>query len=326
LYGKQALAAAVWSQIDEANQLPGGTQLLPHVFLELPEPELGKATAAFRYGVIEEAKNGSASDGDLQSLAYACKTSDGWRMSLARVDALKIADTLLAWKPPKAGEARAEAFDRGDAIGRVLADAVLPVLNASDLKKRADRLFALVEESGITGPLEALPRLVTMLPAIEGRALEHIRRALASRAPEIVFPAMSAVARWIQLAERDGVAFPPVLAREVASLCGMRREPALFPALQMARKLVIAGLATEEDQDRLVEALELLAVETDYATQDEGDFNAMSLTLVRKECVRLADALANAGRQAAALKSWVEKAPGDPIPEVRYALFEPDDT
>jgi hypothetical protein len=73
---------------------------------------------------------------------------------------------------------------------------------------------------------------------------------------------------------------------------------------------------------RLGQPLDDLMSETAYDEVAPDSERGVAVTLVRQRWVRLADALANAGHASEATGAWLQLAPDDPLPEVRYALAE----
>ncbi|WIW50345.1 hypothetical protein ML401_34875 (plasmid) [Bradyrhizobium sp. 62B] len=132
--------------------------------------------------------------------------------------------------------------------------------------------------------------------------------------------AVVAINHLVKLRSSAPASFPHVLASDVVSLCVTRREPGLLMLLWCARRLLVAGLRAPGDEARLVEALELLSIETDYGNWDPRDLPSRSLSLVRRECVRLADQLKKAGSSGDAIDNWLAVYPDDAVPEVRFAL------
>ena len=143
---------------------------------------------------------------------------------------------------------------------------------------------------------------------------------MVSTSAEIVYPAARGLNRWVERARSGEMNVPTGLAAEVTTLVSTRREPALHPALHLAAKLVIMGLVEPADRDRLTEALDVLEAETAYANQNQGSLRLETLTLVRAGCVRLAAALSGAGTSKEPVERWLNAAPSDPVPEVRFAL------
>ena len=74
------------------------------------------------------------------------------------------------------------------------------------------------------------------------------------------------------------------------------------------------------DGPRLEEALADLMAETSYDKVEIDSKRAVSISLVRAACVRLARVLQDSGSGGVFAKAWLNIASTDPLPEVRFAL------
>ena len=80
------------------------------------------------------------------------------------------------------------------------------------------------------------------------------------------------------------------------------------------------GLLTAEQKLRISEALGDLIAETAYEEIDLDSQIAVSVSLIRAECVRLARALQRSGTDSPNISRWLADAAVDPLPEVRFVL------
>ncbi|GGE98168.1 SIR2 family NAD-dependent protein deacylase [Sphingomonas prati] len=317
-------AAALWANVDhEKPHLPPAQELMSHIFLDLPEPSPGLADRAFRADVVERILCGSASHIDFESLGGAANAARP--LNLSSQEAETIAALLLAWEPSDASRQfvlynREEAFGRAHALAR----AVLPAI--SDLGA-TDELAKQVLAMARRAPafLETLPILAQRHPASAEHAYREIRRAMGSRDVETAYSAWRAIYAWIKL-DQDGVlALPGALPADVVASVAARREPALLPALQRAEELILSDRMDNRGHEFVVEALDILHSDTAYSNQEREGLRADTLTMVRAACVRLANALAVKGVSDDVVARWLDEAPDDPLPEVRYALaLKPD--
>jgi CRISPR/Cas system-associated exonuclease Cas4 (RecB family) len=99
-----------------------------------------------------------------------------------------------------------------------------------------------------------------------------------------------------------------------------RRGIGLNALLHCVRKLVEMNKLQPDESERLNMALGDLINETAYDKIDFESREAISVSLVRAECVRLARALEDRGTATIYTATWLSGAEGDPLPEVRYAL------
>ena len=99
-----------------------------------------------------------------------------------------------------------------------------------------------------------------------------------------------------------------------------RHSTGLLALLQCACKLVEVKRLNADDSARLDETLGDLMDNAVYGNIDFDSKEATSISLVRAECVRLAQALKDNGLAGANATSWLDLAAMDPLPEVRFAL------
>lgn len=88
--------------------------------------------------------------------------------------------------------------------------------------------------------------------------------------------------------------------------------------VKLTEKLVENSLVVEADRESVVHSLDDLILETAYESWDEADKQTLILSLLRRNCVTLAGALADAGHKHSALDAWRVIGETDPLPEVRW--------
>lgn len=317
---QQTFAASLWGMDAQGLQLPRDTEFYPHVFLELPELRPGQAADAFEAAVVDALASGEMASNLLLGLSSAASPQNGEkRYKLSRDKALAMAEHLTRSPPPPAPS---KGRPRDHAVGYALANAILPALGPSDVPADLpDKLLPLAEK--LPAVLLALPVLVLWNPANESAVVRLIRRGMASREDAVATLAAHAVHRWAILASEGGPPVPPRIVASLINLCDFRRGESLQPALKVARSIAELCLMNVEEEEHLVDALDVLFEATAYGNQTGGDLEAITLSLVRAECVRLAKTMAAKGRQRdERCVRWIEAASSDPLPEVRFALEE----
>jgi hypothetical protein len=324
---QSAFASALWSRRAPDDGLPEDTQLYGHVFLALPEPEPGLASRVFERVVVEFLAAGSINEFALFSLAESgARSSHGEKFPLSEASANRVLNACLLWAPRQItdddelfGHIRYENDKIERALSRCLASAVLPALRSGNLQdKQVQRLTEIVSDKSRPSTLQAATEFARLAPDLRAQILSLVRRGLASGNESTVNSAITAVNRFIEARDE----FPAVLATDITSMCAVRREPGLLQALWSARKLIVAGLLPTVEQDRVIEGLEFLLTETSYENWDSRDPRTRSLSLVRRQCVRLAHVLRMAGREPPTVVEWLSATASDPVPEVRFALFD----
>jgi hypothetical protein len=71
-----------------------------------------------------------------------------------------------------------------------------------------------------------------------------------------------------------------------------------------------------------MQSLTMMRSEFCYENVEFDTMRAVTVSLVRAECVKLADALKGRVADDGTLQGWNEEARSDPLPEVRFALTE----
>src|SRR5262249_33907491 len=100
------------------------------------------------------------------------------------------------------------------------------------------------------------------------------------------------------------------------------REIGLSEMLNAARTLLESNFLLDEDLKRLMETMSVIRSEFRYENTEFDTMRAVSVSLVRAECVKLAVALKRRVADDGTLQAWTDEAKSDPLPEVRFALTD----
>jgi hypothetical protein len=160
---------------------------------------------------------------------------------------------------------------------------------------RIEKLFAAITTVEIPSMLETAAELVRIEPTRRDYVIALIRRGLGNRRDETVNCALRAINGFIRVHQTVGAEFPAILASDVATLCAVRREPGLANALWCAHRLLAVNLLSPDEQARIIDGLQFLLEETSYENWNVSDPRTRSLSLIRRECVHVADLLAKSG-------------------------------
>jgi hypothetical protein len=308
----QDFALSIWSRRNGLEGLPSDTNYYPGAFLMMPEPSEGLAEAAFRHEIIVPMEEGRDVFGGKESLSFLGQAlhrgEAGFRVTAAEAGA--IFDAL--------SKANRDA-DSDEAFAFAIANGLLPVLELTEARREA--LLERARRPDAVHAVIYLPFLAMIDPALRPEVISRLRRAMNSRSYETVNPGLLAVERWAKDAKPSQ--FPAELAADVAALCATRREPGLFLALDVARKLLGREQLAPADKLRLVDGLAALGEETDYSEWQEGDIRTSTLTYVRANAFRLAASLAPEFPSDPGIVFWLDAGARDPVPEVRYAPDHP---
>lgn len=314
---------ALWSRRASTEDFPSDTNLYSHMFLILPSPNAQEARDLFRKRDHEP----SSADHLIAIAGAAELTKSGTRYQLYDShEALEKLGRFLNWRPKPVppfdlGQVAEENKRCLQALGGAIADAILPVLSPGELtSEMADRIFG--READSLSICQAYPEVLRLLPSEEERVVNGTIRAMISRDSNVAWSGFNALYRCLRGTLRgDFLRIPRRLIEITLSVVETRREPGLLHALDLARRLTEAGVLNPGDMERLAGAIELIHLETAYdAAQREKTINVTTLTLVRAMAVRLAHSLHARSVKHKDVETWLNEAPSDPMPEVRFAL------
>lgn len=247
-------------------------------------------------------------------------------------DAARLFCNVVDWRPKKPpsdhiADALAHSAREEDdkKMASILGMVAAPALARHDRTvERAEAALAFLEETNLPEALSALPVFYGLDANVDRRIENAFRRPLAIGDRRATPAAVNALDRWLQLAETDqAVPLPDALRDRTLRALERGRIGGLAHLVYLARRLIDVGRCDDPELDQIVEVLDELRGATDYGTPD-GDADvksdrAVSLPLVRAECVRLAGALEKKGVTTESARIWRDVAACDPLPEVRNA-------
>lgn len=331
----------LWSEVDAQSGLPVDTGLLSSALANLPSPsDIDPKTAVcallFQSGQASdfsapELLHTRVLDQKLQNIqSYVLAAQIGIRPEPHQAE--RLFDEFVAWNPPlvqpgdATGDSWRENFVSGIRrhIGTALTELCVPALDlASKTEERAAALRAWILKSREWHGLPALPEFLSTVPSLADDVASLVRRALVGSYSHRVGNGVTALRKWAELVQKGAdVALPDGLVDQLVSTIETRHEHGLPTLLYTARYLLERDLLPSEKVPRLLPALEDLFFETQYIDTAALSRRAISLSLVRAECVRLAYAMKSLTGDDGTLDQWIEASKSDPLPEVRNALFD----
>lgn len=337
----EAFAQALWAHLDSGEPpLPDNTGCFYSTYARLPGPA--------RTNVRDSVKARLFDDYNIHHILNSKNQIDilNWLVDINRVfrrfphlqptppATTDLFDRLIALAPATAPDGEHPFIEpihqeKRRRIAEALA-AIAPHLPAAArTEARARTLLAQIDAANLP---HALPALVEFLPHVteNGVSAELVRRidsglTRRSQSPlDAVGGAAKALIRWG--AEQADPPPPVHLVEKLVQLIEARRDGGTRVWLACARRMLGQKRLDTAQQARLAVALGDLLHDTDYATMTVTDPMAVSLSLLRAECARLAAALTACGGSDPALARWIAAASADPLPEVRfYADMPPDE-
>jgi len=317
---------ALWSRRGSVAEFPSDTNLRLHMFLLLPTPDGVNARELFK----QRNHTGSMAAYIISVAGATHGRTGSTRFQLYdHSEALSWLEKFLNWRPAPTPSIDFEQVGTENelgvrSLGTAIANAILPLLSPNDVSSElAERVFA--RENDSLSIVQAYPELLRLIPSEEDRAIKGIIRAMVTRQNSTAWAGFNALFRWLRSSQTSVIPrVPRRLIETTVSVVETRREPGLVHALNMAGHLFQAGLLTKDDMDRLTSALGGIYVETSYSTFDPNrDGENTMWTITRAKAARLAGALRSYGIVSIDLDVWLQNAPSDPMPEVRFALGSP---
>ncbi len=326
---REAFGNALWAQHDPKTRLPIGTRLVAHVFLHLPAPDPNAARRYFMDVLYKAPVKELLTEASLIAINGAATPTKRRSEILRppREDAVCIFDTILRLQPKQTNEPGADMMRKRVArcIGPVLTKAIMPALIPGDFTDaRVEQLFQLIELGRVPSAIGSLAVLVRNRPDCEDRAVKTVRRAIVGRNRDEINGAVTAIDSWLSLPPDTNHPLPNSLIEQVVAAVANRREPQLGNLIWCARRLLSAGALSPDQQGALVEALRDLFEETKYDRSDWTGPRAISISVIRAECVKLAGTHSRRGAADTAITDWLEVGRTDPLPEIRWALIDDD--
>jgi hypothetical protein len=337
---QEAFGRALWSETDNAAvSLPARTGLSINIFAALPSPESVDAIAAVRARLFEpnpteflklsvvSSEAGAGFVNYMRSLIGAARDN----LLPTPEQAVRIFDRITAWRPSSlaAADPWSESLLGGfhDQIRHWAGDglplAIAPAMRAEDrTQARTQALLDLIVTASVKRARAALPYFVGAGDVAAAKIVQSIRRGLIGPTFDDVAGATAAIEAWIRLEASAAPALPEQLVEQTVSGVETRRETGLNCLLRCTRRLAEANKLTGAHYARVTDALGDLLAETAYETIDPESREAVSVSLIRAECVRLARTLEDLGSGSSNSSTWLLATDTDPLPEVRFALVD----
>ena len=167
--------------------------------------------------------------------------------------------------------------------------------------------------------MAALPFVASGSDALHKEASNILRSALGSRKSGVSNAAIRTLVHWSEKSLTEKTKFPRLLSAAIVALCDSRISYTLVNALEASQILLERGHIKPLAATKLEKAVEKLAKEITYDLGSTIAFEELSVSLVRRACVRTAGALLSTGSTSQILGTWVEDSRMDPLPEVRFA-------
>jgi hypothetical protein len=335
-----AFGKALWSDVDaQENALPQNATLGPGILLQLPADDgidvkarLGARLfdADLREVMSLRRPMGSIEIGrkidDLNATTQAVRLG----LDLSADVAAKMFDQIVVWelqtsdRQDPMGTSFFKSFNDSArlAAGYLLTVAVVPALVAEQrTEQRARDLMAFIMRTRSWTGVGALPLFFSSAGGARDSIVAFIRRGLIGLESQHVGAAALAVSGWAELVRKGTISeLPRRLIEQLVAAVETCREIGLAALLDAVRKLLETEFLKDEDFRRLLETLAVIRSEFQYRNVELDTMGAVSISLARAACVKLAAALKGRLEDDGTLQGWIDDSKSDPLPEVRFAL------
>jgi hypothetical protein len=338
---REDFSTALWSKTDNnIEPLPADTQLLASTVAELPAPGGIDPIARVKVRVFDRDLTDvmdcpdpvdSRVMSEQQNHLISLYNTAALGLSMPAVRAAQLFDQTVAWSPsPIAhgdplGAGLRQNFDEfvRRQIGAVITFAVVPAMAIEDRSEtRLRALLSFINRTKSWHAVGALPNFLESVPTMDEAIVLALHRGLHAAEYVRVSGAATALIRWSHLTTTRGLR--PVsrrLTEQLLSMIETPQEEGLQSLLNAAFILVEEQVLTADDATRLMNALSDLREEAKYSDVLSNSRRAVTISLVRQQCVRLARLLKGKILDDGTLAAWLEEGRLDPLPEVRFAAL-----
>lgn len=254
---------------------------------------------------------------------------------IPRERAAQMFDEIVVWEPQQVKDRRdpfAESFARefnksiGGSAGYLLTSLVPALEPGERTEQRARNLIAFTARARSWPSVRALLYFLPSTAELTPDVVSALRTGLLASEAQHVGNATEAIVSWAKLVREGALPeLPRSLVERLIATIEARRAIGLSAMLSAARSLLELGFLEEEDLKRLTETISEMRREVRYETVALDTMEAVSVSLVRAQCVRLAVTLKDHVADDGSLQAWIDEASTDPLPEVRFCLTEPSE-
>jgi len=318
---REKIGRKIWGDSPDYQTLPQ-TGLLPHALLTLPAPDNSTAREAVRRYLFNVGDDRFIEQTFLVGLANAARIEKGGELPSSEQAMLHF-EKFVSWRMKNSihdpfGYSEQKEKQIGRWIGDALAHAVIPALPFEVFNQQNfDKLLAFYKEVGAPSTIIAFYRFASADDGFAKRVEKLIRQGLQGRDANKVASSAFALLKWREA--MSSLATDRLTSRLVY-LLGLNLSGGLSALLWTARQMYVKRYLSDDDVELLVESVPEIFDGADYNNITPSSREAVSISLVRAECVRLAKAILDENRDKnSELLRVLEEAQRDPLPEVRFA-------
>ena len=317
------LAIRLWGETPDYETLPN-TGLLSHALLTLPAIDRLEANALMSRLLFDAEDALFFTSVHLSGLIGAA-TSKPNPLLPGSTQAAKCFDRIVSWRPStedddplgmRSRERKALIVD----IGEALSYSITPSLSSDDITMlRFDKAQAFYKDVGALPVIIALPYFTGLNSDIATIVEKAIRKGMQGRTAHEVGWSAHALNKWKELVATRKVPPPPDnLLSKMIYLIESGRTAGLHSLLWYAGEMLKKNWLSSTDVDTIADCLPDLFDAADYSSIRPNSREAVTASLIRETCVKLAGDVMNVAPREK-LKAMIAAAKDDALPEVRFA-------
>lgn len=317
---KETIAEKIWANSPNHWPLPE-TGLFTYVLLELPHKntdETRKAISNYLFNAPDEKLFEPAFLQDVRNAS----TSPEVKLRPNNIEASLYFQRLINWRPNTHSKGPFGGLDQtqsriASAIGGVVSRSIVPALPRESItKENFQNLYSFIMEVDSPETIIALPYFANTDPSVLATVETTIKKWLRSTNTHQVAYSSYAILIWREM-ENSPLIEGLILA--LISLIASTRA-GLAALIWTANELYKKGFLSKINIESLIEITPIIFDNVDYPTIESSSREAVSASLVRASCVRLArDLIKGQASKNEELIRVLNDAKIDPLPEVRFS-------
>lgn len=318
---QQKIADKIWGAIPDYAALPE-VGLLKYVLLGLPAQDSFEVKRVVRHYLFEAKDNNLFESSLLTDIANAAQAENIKELP-SEEQAIDYFGRLVVWRAKCTTQDPFELSGQneeqiGGLIGEALAQSIVPALPAEALtEENFHKLYAFYTEVESPAAILAFSYFAAANVLFVEKVERLIRQGLQEKDATKVACSSYALLRWRDLTNSSVI---NRLILRLVYLIGSSRMSGLAALLWTANQMYNKSYLAESDIDSLVEILPVIFDSADYKNISPSSREAISVSLVRAACVRLArDVLSKNQDANSELLRVLQEAREDALPEVRFA-------
>ncbi|MDB2384553.1 hypothetical protein N9V90_01780 [Endozoicomonas sp.] len=312
---EKKLADQLWGTIPNYDSLPIIKDLYLSTYLILPSPDKERSDAIIKRKLFEANEADLLNIDLLNGLTLAAINNEVYPTEEQAALYFKL---LTAWQPEKN---RITHQDRNLplVIGNALSYSVIPALSQNALnKENFTRLNKFIKSANAPLALIGIPYFRNSIDSNKIKELIRKNFITSVKHPEVQCYAAEAVLSWRELDDASEV--HDLIALIIARL-GVSQMRVLPKLISVVERLLQKNYLNNEESKNLTSVVPLLFNTANYGEIHADHESAADISLVRANCVRLANELINKLEDSyPELERIIKESKSDPLPEVRYAL------